>query len=110
MTAGTLFIVAAPSGAGKTTLVRMLIERDNGVRLSVSHTTRPPRPSEQQGREYHFVDVATFVAMRERGDFFEWAEVHGNFYGTSRRWLEFPSVQNPAPRLRWQQAQALIGQ
>lgn len=85
--AGNLFIVAAPSGAGKTTLVKMLLERDAGIGLSVSYTTRAPRPGEQNGREYHFVDVPAFLAMRERGDFLESAEVHGNFYGTSRRWI-----------------------
>ncbi|HQR04797.1 MAG: guanylate kinase [Proteobacteria bacterium] len=87
MTPGSLFIVAAPSGTGKTTLVRMLLERDAGVRLSISYTTRQPRPGEQDGREYHFVDIPAFTAMRERGDFLEWAEVHGNFYGTSGSWL-----------------------
>jgi guanylate kinase len=85
--AGNLFIVAAPSGAGKTTLVKMLLGRDAGIGLSVSYTTRAPRPGEQDGREYHFVDVPAFLAMRERGDFLESAEVHGNFYGTSRRWI-----------------------
>jgi guanylate kinase len=85
--AGSLIVVSAPSGAGKTTLVRMLLERDSQVRLSVSYTTRAPRPGEQNGREYNFVDIATFGAMRDRGDFLEWAEVHGNFYGTSRVWL-----------------------
>ncbi len=88
MSQGTLLIVTAPSGAGKTTLVRLLVEDDPAVRLSISHTTRAPRPGEADGREYHFVDLATFTAMRERGDFLEWAEVHGNLYGTSRRWLE----------------------
>ena len=88
MSAGSLIIVAAPSGAGKTTLVRMLMERDSRVQLSISCTTRAPRPSEQDGREYHFVDVASFVAMRDHGEFVEWAEVHGNFYATSRLWLE----------------------
>jgi len=85
---GTLFVVSAPSGAGKTTLVRMLLERDPQVRLSVSYTTRSPRPGELDGREYNFIDIATFGAMRDRGDFLEWAEVHGNFYGSSRVWLE----------------------
>jgi guanylate kinase len=85
---GTLFVVSAPSGAGKTTLVRMLLERDPQVRLSVSYTTRSPRPGELDGREYNFIDIATFSAMRDRGDFLEWAEVHGNFYGSSRVWLE----------------------
>ncbi|MDR2000214.1 MAG: guanylate kinase [Zoogloeaceae bacterium] len=86
-TTGNLFVVSAPSGAGKTTLVNMLLERDPQVRLSVSCTTRAPRAGEQNGREYNFVDIAAFAAMRERGDFLEWAEVHGNFYGTSREWL-----------------------
>lgn len=88
MANGSLFVVSAPSGAGKTTLVRLLLERDLGVRHSVSYTTRPPRPGEVNGREYHFIDIATFVDMRGKGDFVEWAEVHGNFYGTSRQWLE----------------------
>ena len=88
MPSGSLFIVAAPSGAGKTTLVKLLLERDPGVSLSVSYTTRAPRPGEEDGHAYHFVDVATFLAMRERGDFLEWAEVHGNYYATSRPWLE----------------------
>lgn len=86
--AGNLFIVTAPSGAGKTTLVRMLLERDPDVRLSVSHTTRAPRAGEVDGRDYHFVDVPTFLAMRDRGEFLESAEVHGNHYGTSRVWMD----------------------
>jgi guanylate kinase len=85
---GNLFIVSAPSGAGKTTLVKMLLERDTGISLSVSTTTRAPRPGEADGREYHFVDVPAFLAMRERGEFLESAEVHGNHYGTSRVWIE----------------------
>ena len=84
---GKLYVVAAPSGAGKTTLVRLLLEREPDVHLSISFTTRGPRPGEQDGREYHFVDVATFQVMKERGDFLEWAEVHGNFYGTSKVWI-----------------------
>lgn len=84
---GHLFIVSAPSGAGKTTLVRRLLQSDSRVHLSISHTTRAPRPGEQNGREYHFIDVASFKAMAERGDFLESAEVHGNFYGTSRPWI-----------------------
>jgi guanylate kinase len=84
--AGNLYVVAAPSGAGKTTLVRLLLEAEP-VRLSISFTTRQPRPGEQDGREYHFVDTATFRAMIERGEFLEWAEVHGNFYGTSKKWI-----------------------
>lgn len=85
---GLLFIVAAPSGAGKTTLVRHLLAQEKGVRLSISYTTRPPRPGEENGREYHFVDEARFKSMIAAGDFLEWAEVHGNYYGTSRVWIE----------------------
>lgn len=85
---GTLLIVSAPSGAGKTTLVRELLARDARVRLSVSHTTRQPRPGEVPGRDYNFVAVDEFRGMCARGDFLESAEVHGNFYGTSRLWLE----------------------
>lgn len=105
--AGTLFIVSAPSGAGKTTLVKMLMERDPAIRHSVSYTTRQPRPGEQEGREYHFISIATFAAMRERGDFLEWAEVHGNFYGTSRSWLleEMRSGRDTLLEIDWQGAQ-----
>ncbi|PKO83404.1 MAG: guanylate kinase [Betaproteobacteria bacterium HGW-Betaproteobacteria-11] len=88
MTTGTLFIIAAPSGAGKTTLVGRLLADDRQVVHSVSYTTRPPRADEADGREYHFIDVQRFLAMRGAGEFAEWAEVHGNFYGTSRAWLE----------------------
>ena len=84
---GTLFIVSAPSGAGKTSLVRALLAADPGVRLSISHTTRALRPGEVDGRDYHFVTKDTFDAMRARGDFLESAEVHGNFYATSRGWI-----------------------
>lgn len=87
-TLGTLFIVAAPSGAGKTTLVGRLLADDPKMLHSVSYTTRPPRPGEVHGRAYHFIDVKTFLTMRKAGEFAEWAEVHGNFYGTSRQWLE----------------------
>jgi guanylate kinase len=86
--AGTLFVVAAPSGAGKSSLVKALLELDSHLALSVSHTTRPPRGQEQDGREYHFVDEPTFRAMIGRGEFFEWAQVHGNLYGTSRSAIE----------------------
>ncbi|HEY5762073.1 MAG TPA: guanylate kinase [Rhodocyclaceae bacterium] len=84
---GQLFVVSAPSGAGKTTLTRMLLAADDGIRLSVSHTTRGRRPGEEDGRHYHFIDTATFEAMRERGEFLEFAEVHGNYYGTSKAWI-----------------------
>lgn len=85
--AGNLFVVAAPSGAGKTTLVRLLLEKEKEVQLSISFTTRAPRPGEQDGRDYHFIDIPVFRAMIERQEFLEWAEVHGNFYGTSKKWI-----------------------
>ena len=87
MIAGNLFIVAAPSGAGKTSLVRELLERDGRVRLSVSYTTRAARPGEEDGRDYHFVSREQFSAMRDVGEFLESAEVYGNLYGTSEQWI-----------------------
>lgn len=84
MSTGTLYIVAAPSGAGKTSLVKSLVETTPEVVVSVSHTTRPPRPGEQDGVHYHFVSSATFEAMQAEGAFLEHAQVFGNRYGTSR--------------------------
>ncbi len=106
-TAGALFIVSAPSGAGKTTLVNMLMDRDQGIRHSISYTTRQPRPGEVNGKDYHFIDIQTFLAMRERGEFLEWAEVHGNFYGTSRIWLEdeMRAGRDTLLEIDWQGAQ-----
>src|SRR5262245_56042672 len=86
--AGNIFLVVAPSGAGKSTLVNALLAQDGAISLSISHTTRPARPGELDGREYHFVTVDDFKARRARGEFLESAEVHGNFYGTSRLWIE----------------------
>jgi guanylate kinase len=85
---GSLFIVAAPSGAGKSTLVNALLAQEPGIKLSISTTTRPPRPGEQDGVHYHFTTADDFVARAERGEFLEWAEVHGNYYGTSRLTVE----------------------
>jgi guanylate kinase len=85
---GNLFVVAAPSGAGKSSLVKALLELDSHLVVSVSHTTRQPRGQEQQGREYVFVDEPQFSAMVRRGEFFEWAEVHGHRYGTSKAAIE----------------------
>jgi guanylate kinase len=82
---GLLFIVAAPSGAGKSSLIEALLKEDPGLTLSVSYTTRAPRPGEQDGREYFFVDERAFLAMLERGEFLESALVHGNRYGTSHK-------------------------
>ncbi|CAM3643968.1 Guanylate kinase [Pseudomonas reidholzensis] len=85
---GTLYIVSAPSGAGKTSLVTALTEADKHIRVSVSHTTRAMRPGEQDGVNYHFVDHDAFKALIEKGDFLEHAEVFGNYYGTSRSALQ----------------------
>ena len=84
---GCLFVIAAPSGGGKTSLVRALLERLSGVRVSVSYTTRPMRPDDQEGEDYHFVDEPTFQRMVEQRAFVEHAEVFGHHYGTSRQWL-----------------------
>ena len=80
---GCLFVIAAPSGGGKTSLVKALLEREPGMRLSVSFTTRPPRPGERDGVDYQFIDDATFDRMVAGGEFAEWAWVHGNRYGTT---------------------------
>jgi len=85
---GLLFVITAPSGAGKSSLIKGLLAAERGVALSVSYTTRPPRPGEADGREYHFVDMRAFAAMLERGEFLESAEVHGHRYGTSQRAIE----------------------
>jgi guanylate kinase len=84
---GSLFIICAPSGAGKTSLVNALLEREPDIELSVSHTTRTPRGGEADGREYHFVSREAFLAAAQRGEFLESAEVHGNLYGTSQAWI-----------------------
>lgn len=87
--AGILFIISAPSGSGKSTLVAQLRTLVEGLEFSVSYTTRPPRGSEIDGREYHFTDRARFEQMAERGEFLEWAQVFGNYYyGTARSALE----------------------
>ena len=85
---GTLFIVSSPSGGGKTSLVKALLEAEPDVRLSISHTTRPPRPGEADGRDYHFVAREAFERMLGAGEFLESAEIYGNRYGTSQKWIE----------------------
>lgn len=85
---GVLLILSSPSGAGKSTLTRNLIEQDHGIKLSVSVTTRARRGSEIDGVHYRFIARDDFLEMRERGDLLEWAEVHGNFYGTPRKPVE----------------------
>ena len=104
---GALFIVSAPSGAGKTTLVGRLLADDAEVIQSVSFTTRAPRVGEVDGQHYHFVDLGAFMAMRAKGDFLEWAEVHGNFYGTSKIWLaeQLAAGRDVLLEIDWQGAQ-----
>ena len=90
---GNLIVVAAPSGAGKSSLVKALLELDNHVHLSISHTTRPPRGQEKHGRDYYFASQPEFDAMVEGNAFVEWAHVHGNRYGTSKKAIEERIVQ-----------------
>jgi len=84
---GNLFIVTAPSGAGKTSMVRALLAADQNVQLSISYTTRAMRPGEADGRDYHFVSREQFQQMLGQGEFLESAEVYGNYYGTSQTWI-----------------------
>lgn len=81
---GNLFIISAPSGAGKSTLINALLQQHADMQLSVSHTTRSPRPGESNGVQYHFTDVPAFKQLIEQDQFIEWAEVFGNYYGTSK--------------------------
>jgi guanylate kinase len=103
---GCLFVVAAPSGGGKSSMVNALLEREPGIRLSVSYTTRPPRPGESAGNHYHFVDAPQFLALKERGEFLEQAFVHGNWYATSATWLKAQVVagQDVLLEIDWQGA------
>ncbi|MEY3950986.1 MAG: hypothetical protein RJB21_745 [Pseudomonadota bacterium] len=85
---GSMLMVVAPSGAGKSSLVNALLQKDPDIGLSVSFTTRAPRPGEVDGREYNFLTESEFLQRKEAGDFLEWANVHGNYYGTSKSWIE----------------------
>ena len=85
---GSMLMVVAPSGAGKSSLVNALLQKDPDIGLSVSFTTRAPRPGEVNGREYNFLTESEFVKRKEAGDFLEWANVHGSYYGTSKSWIE----------------------
>jgi len=104
---GLLFVIAAPSGAGKTSLIEALLGDDAQLRLSISYTTRAPRPGEQDGRDYHFVDEPAFLAMLERGEFLECAQVHGNRYGTAHRAVRelLASGRDVVLEIDWQGAQ-----
>ena len=104
---GSLFMVVAPSGAGKSTLVNALLAQEPAIKLSISFTTRQPRPGEQDGREYHFTTVEDFLKRRETGEFLESAEVHGNYYGTSRLMIEkeMKAGRDVLLEIDWQGAQ-----
>ena len=112
MMSGTLYIVAAPSGAGKTSLTRALLERDPGIVLSVSYTSRAPRPTEVNGVHYHFVTREEFEAMIAHGEFFEHAVVHGDLKGTSRKVVEQTLAQGRDVLLEidWQGARIVRAQ
>ncbi len=88
MKQGQLFIITAPSGAGKTSIVKAVTQRLPDLKKSISFTTRPKRPGETEGVDYHFVDTQEFLRMRDAGEFLEYAEVFGNYYGTSKIWLQ----------------------
>jgi guanylate kinase len=104
---GCLFVLAAPSGGGKTSLVAALLEREPGIRLSVSYTTREPRPGEVDGVHYHFIDEPRFLALKDKGEFLEHAHVHGNWYATSATWLaaEVARGHDVLLEIDWQGAQ-----
>jgi guanylate kinase len=106
-TTGTLYTVSAPSGAGKTSLLDALVKRCQGLRVSVSHTTRPMRPGEQDGVNYHFVTEQAFLAMLEQAEFLEHARVFGNLYGTSGVWVQqqLKRGQDIILEIDWQGAQ-----
>ena len=92
-TRGNLFILSAPSGAGKSSLIKALLEQFSDIKVSVSHTTRNPRPGENNGEHYHFVSVDEFKSLIDQGDFFEWAQVFENYYGTSKAAIESQLAQ-----------------
>ena len=106
MVKGKLIIVSAPSGAGKTSLVAALVTDDDSLCVSVSHTTRPKRPKEEDGVNYHFTDEQTFLNMLQDGDFLESAEVYGHHYGTSQKWVneQLEKGQDVVLEIDWQGA------
>ena len=112
---GSMFMVVAPSGAGKSSLVSALIAKDPTLTLSISFTTRNPRPGEVEGENYYFISEAEFLSRKESGDFLEWALVHGNYYGTSKSWIleKMQLGQDVILEIDWQgarQIQSLVPQ
>jgi guanylate kinase len=107
---GSLFIVSAPSGAGKSSLVKKLLTEVEGIGLSISNTTRKPRPGEVDGKDYHFISEQEFEAIREHDGFLEWAHVHGNYYGTSRSFVEAQMAVDKDVLLEidWQGAEQVV--
>ncbi|BDW11569.1 guanylate kinase [Polynucleobacter sp. SHI8] len=106
---GSMILVVAPSGAGKSSLVSALLTTDPTLSLSVSFTTRSPRPGEVEGVNYHFISENDFLSRKEQGDFLEWAYVHGNYYGTSRSWImeKMEQGQDVILEIDWQGAQQI---
>jgi len=106
---GTLFIIMAPSGAGKTSLVNALVEQNPGLQVSVSHTTRAPRPGEVDGEDYHFISFDEFIQMLHDGEFLESALVYGNHYGTSHTWVnqQLDSGVDVILEIDWQGAEQI---
>ena len=106
---GSMLMIVAPSGAGKSSLVNALLQDDASLKLSLSTTTRAPRPGEVSGKDYRFVTKEEFVRERDQGHFLEWAEVHGHFYGTSKPWIEsqMQSGNDVMLEIDWQGAQQI---
>ncbi len=107
---GSLFIVSAPSGAGKSSLVTALLERVPSINLSISCTTRAPRPGEQDGQHYHFINETQFNSLKQNNGFLEWAHVHGNYYGTSQQWVEgeMAADRDVLLEIDWQGAEQVV--
>jgi guanylate kinase len=106
---GSMLMIVAPSGAGKSSLVNALLQEDAALKLSLSTTTRAPRPGEVDGKDYRFITTKEFIAEREQGHFLEHAEVHGNFYGTSKDWIEtqMKTGRDVMLEIDWQGAQQI---
>ena len=106
---GSMLMIVAPSGAGKSSLVNALLQEDPALKLSLSTTTRLPRPGEVEGKDYRFIALEEFIAERDQGNFLEHAEVHGNFYGTSRAWIEgqMKAGHDVILEIDWQGAQQI---